>query len=105
MTYKPYWTPENKSNVYPSATFSGDGRYRGLQSRGFVRIQDVTLSYNFTQPWVKDAKISSFKLFVTAKNLATFTSWEGGDPETGATYMSNTFPVMSTYTLGATISF
>jgi hypothetical protein len=54
---------------------------------------------------VKDAKISSFKLFVTAKNLATFTSWEGGDPETGATYMSNTFPVMSTYTLGATISF
>lgn len=105
MTYKPYWTPENKSNVYPSATFSGDGRYRGLQSRGFVRIQDITLSYTLNQPWVKEAKISTFKLFVAAKNVATFTSWEGGDPETGATYMSNTFPVMSTYSLGATISF
>lgn len=105
MTYKPYWTPENKSNVYPSATFSGDGRYRGLQSRGFVRFQDVTLSYNLRQQWVREANISSFKVFIAAKNIATITNWEGGDPETGATYMSNTFPVMSTYSIGATISF
>jgi TonB-linked SusC/RagA family outer membrane protein len=105
MTYKPYWTPENKSDTYPSATFAGDGRFRGLQSRGFVRLQDITLSYTFDQPWVKDAKISTFKLFIAAKNVATITSWEGGDPETGATYMSNTFPVVSTYSIGATISF
>ncbi len=105
MTYKPYWTPENKSDVYPSAIFAGDGRFRGLQSRGFVRLQDITLSYTFDQPWVKDAKISTFKLFIAAKNVATITSWDGGDPETGATYMSNTFPVVSTYSIGASISF
>ena len=38
---KPYWTPTNMSNVYPSAYFSGDSRFLGLQSRGFVRIQDI----------------------------------------------------------------
>src|SRR5690606_24395614 len=43
----PYWTTENPSNVYPSAIFAGDGRFLGLQSRGFVRVQDVTLSYTF----------------------------------------------------------
>jgi hypothetical protein len=105
MTSKPYWTPENQSNEYPSATFAGDGRFRGLQSRGFVRIQDITLSYTFDQSWVKEANISTLKLFFAAKNIATFTPWDGGDPETGATYLSNTFPVVSTYSIGATISF
>ena len=41
----PWWTPENRSNVYPSATFISDGRYLALQDRTFVRLQDVTLSY------------------------------------------------------------
>lgn len=105
MTSKPYWTAENRSNVYPSATFAGDGRFRGLQSRGFVRVQDITLSYTFSQPWVKMASIQSLKVFFAAKNVATFTNWDGDDPETGATYLSNTFPVMSTYSIGANISF
>ena len=102
---KPYWTPENKSNVYPSPYFVGDGRYLALQSRGFVRIQDVSLSYTFNQPWVKSANINSLKVFLSAKNLATFTNWIGGDPETGATVAQNTFPVPSTFSFGANISF
>jgi len=105
MTSKPYWTPENKSNVYPSAYFSGDGRYQALQSRGFVRIQDVSLSYTFDQAWVKASKINSLKVFFSAKNLATFTDWFGGDPEVGTPVRENTFPVPSTYSIGANISF
>jgi TonB-linked SusC/RagA family outer membrane protein len=105
MTYKPYWTSDRPSNIYPSATFSGDSRFQGLQSKGFVRIQDISVSYTFDQPWVKSARINTLKVFLSAKNVATFTNWEGGDPETGATYTSNTYPVMSTYTFGANISF
>ena len=105
MTYKPYWTSENPNNVYPNATFSGDSRFLGLQSRGFVRIQDISLSYTFNQQWVKSANISAFKVFFTAKNVATFTNWDGGDPETGTTYLSSTLPVVSTYSFGASISF
>ena len=105
MTSKPYWTPENKSNVYPSAYFAGDGRYQALQSRGFVRVQDVNLSYTFNQPWVKSAKISSLKLFFSAKNLATITNWFGGDPEIGNGVRENKSPVPSTYSIGANISF
>jgi TonB-dependent starch-binding outer membrane protein SusC len=105
IPYIPYWTPENRSNVYPSAYFSGDGRFLGLQSRGFVRIQDISLSYSFRHLWVKAANISSLKLFIAAKNVATFTNWNGGDPETGAGFLSNTFPVMAIYSIGAAISF
>lgn len=105
MTSKPYWTPENPGNVYPSAYFAGDGRYLALQSRGFVRVQDVTLSYTFNQPWVERVKINSLKLFVSARNLGTFTDWYGGDPETGARIRDNVPPVLSTYSLGLNVSF
>jgi TonB-linked SusC/RagA family outer membrane protein len=105
MTSKPYWTPENKSNVYPSAYFSGDGRYQALQSRGFVRLQDISLSYTFRQSWVKAANINALKVFFSAKNVATITNWFGGDPEVGTTVRENKFPVPSTYSIGANISF
>ena len=104
--YIPYWTPENKSNVYPSATFSGDGgRFQGLQNRAFVRLQDVTLSYTFREPWVKKMNIQNLKVFFTAKNLFTITNWEGGDPEVGVTVGENTYPVLTSFSLGANVSF
>ncbi|MDR1224506.1 MAG: TonB-dependent receptor [Tannerella sp.] len=102
----PWWTPENKSNTYPSAVFSGDGgRFEGLQNRGFVRLQDVTLSYTFREPWVKDLNIQNLKLFLTAKNLFTITKWEGDDPEVGSTVRAGDYPVLTSFSLGANISF
>ena len=105
MTSKPFWTPQNRSNEYPSATFSGDGRFLGLQSRSFVRIQDVSISYRFAHEWVDRLNMDQLQIFVAAKNVATFTNWDGGDPEIGATYLSNTFPVMATFSVGANVSF
>ena len=103
--YINHWTPENKSNEYPSIDFTDDGRFLGLQNRGFVRLQDVTLSYTFNQPWMKKALIRSLKVFCSAKNLLTITNWKGGDPETGSTVRDNTYPVPTTFSLGANISF
>ncbi|MDR1456028.1 MAG: SusC/RagA family TonB-linked outer membrane protein, partial [Tannerella sp.] len=103
--YIPWWTPENKSNVYPSATFSGDGRFLGLQSRTFVRLQDVTLSYHFREPWVKRLKMENLKIFLTGKNLFTLTDWVGGDPEVGAVAYTGDYPVLTAFSLGANISF
>lgn len=111
LPYIPYWTPENRSNEYPSASFAGDGRFQGLQSRGFVRVQDVTLSYTFNQPWLKNIHVNALKVFATAKNLATFTNWVGGDPEVGARLRESDasagarMPVASTYSLGLNMSF
>jgi TonB-linked SusC/RagA family outer membrane protein len=105
MTSKPYWTPENKSNVYPSAYFAGDNRYLALQSRGFVRIQDVSLSYNFNKKLIDIIKINSLKVYCSIQNLATFTNWFGGDPETGTPVRENTYPVPSTYSLGINATF
>ena len=105
MISKPYWTATNMSNTYPSATFSGDGRFLGLMKRQFIRIQDVTLSYSLEQKWLRYIHLKVVKVFVSAKNLGTITKWIGGDPETGTTVGANTYPVPSTYSFGANISF
>lgn len=103
--YIPYWTEANPSNKYPAATFTGDSYFLGLQSRAYVRLQDVTLSYTFNQPWVNNMGINNFKLFITGKNLATITGWDGGDPETGNTALSETYPIMTNVSLGLNLSF
>ena len=102
---KPYWTTDNASNIYPSAYFSGDSRFLGLQSQGFVRLQDVSLSYTLDTDWMRKAHMNAIRVFVSGRNLATITKWVGGDPETGTTVQSNTFPVATSYSLGANISF
>jgi TonB-linked SusC/RagA family outer membrane protein len=105
MLNRPYWTPENRNNVYPIVTFMSDGRFLGLQSRTFVRIQDVSLSYTFNAPWVKSLNIQSLKVYLAAKNIATITNWFGTDPETGGRFMDGSMPVVSTYSLGVRLSF
>ena len=106
MNMKPYWTEENSSNKYPSINFTDDGgRFLGLQSRGFVRLQDIVLSYTFDQQFTRAANINALKVFFSAKNVAWITNWDGGDPETTERYLSGTYPVVATYTLGFNLSF
>ena len=103
--YIPWWTPQNQSNVYPAATFGGDDRFLGLQSRAFVRLQDVTLSYNLRNEKIKSFGINALKVFLSAKNIMTLTKWEGADPETGAGVSSGTYPILTSVSLGANINF
>ena len=101
----PWWTPENQNNTYPSPRYFGE-RFQGLQARTFVRIQDVSLSYNFdNQPWLETTNINSLRLYAGIRNLYTFTGWDGGDPEEGNRAMGGNYPVPTTYSLGLDISF
>ena len=103
--YVPYWTEENPSNKYPRPGYSDTTRFQGLQNRGYVRLQDLTLSYNFDMPKIKNFGINSLRVFFTGKNLFTITKWEGGDPELGSTILTNAYPVATSFSLGANISF
>jgi len=49
-----------------------------LEQGDFVKIDNVTLSYNFKSP-IK--YVNSGRLYVTGRNLYTFTKWTTGDPE------------------------
>jgi TonB-linked SusC/RagA family outer membrane protein len=103
--YIPYWTEDRPNNKYPTATFQGDDRFQGLQNRTFVRLQDITLSYTFNMPRIKNIGIHTLRIFCTGKNLTTVTGWKGGDPEIGNILLSGTYPVATSLSLGANIRF
>lgn len=49
-----------------------------LEKGDFLKIDNVTIGYNFKSP-IK--QITSGRLYITGRNLYTFTKWTGGDPE------------------------
>ncbi len=100
-----WWTPENASTEYLRPGYIG-GRYLGLQSRTFVRIQDVTLSYTLPANALGNIGVTNLKVYGTVNNLFTFTGWGGGgDPEEGVAALSGTYPVPTVYSLGLNVSF
>jgi len=102
-----WWTAENQGNKYPRIGYT-DNRYTPIQSYGFVRLQDLSLSYTFRQPWVKKMHISNLKAFFAAKNLFTISGWDGGDPEIQQTLGSGYtygYPLSTTYSLGFNLTF
>ena len=73
-----------------------------LSSAAYMRIKNVTLSYSFPKQWLNKIQVSQLRLFVSAENLATFTSLPTGiDPET----LSWGYPLYRTVSFGANISF
>lgn len=102
-----WWTPENKSDKYPRINYT-DGRYNPLQNYSFVRLADLSLAYTFSQPWVKKMHINNIKVFLSAKNLFTISSWDGGDPEIRQTIGSGYsygYPLARTYSVGLNLTF
>jgi len=106
----PYWTPENPSNTRPTIGYSNPYEHGFYESLTFVRIQDVSLSYNLPKSLIQKAKMSSMKVFISAKNLATFTKWPGWDPEIDGIGLNrevgrDAFPMIKTLSAGLNVSF
>lgn len=104
-----WWTPENKSEKYLRPDYLGN-RYLGLQSRGFVRVQDVNLSYKLPKVMLSRIPLSSLEIYASVNNLYIFTNWFGGrDPEgdegVGFAVDSGEYPVPRTYSMGLKVSF
>lgn len=77
-----YWTPENKSNEWRSlGNHSNSHGYGFPRDASFTRIKDVTLSYNLPKSVTTQIGIGDLQVYVSGRNLYTFTDWIGWDPE------------------------
>ena len=102
---KQYWTPEHPVNDVPRPSYTNEYKHGFYQSREFLRLQDLTLSYSFGKDFLNKLKVaSSAKLFVSGKNLLTFTKWDGLDPE-AAQKIGEGAPSFKTFSFGMNISF
>lgn len=97
---RPYWTPDNGVNNATGA-YNTPVQHGGVyESRGFVRLQDISLSYRFEPELLEKLKIKSLQIHVSGKNLYTWTNWSGWDPET-----AGNMPMMRNITTGLSLTF
>jgi len=85
-----YWTPNNPTNEYPKVdpnqTRSGWSQQTVLQyvDGSYIKIKDITLGYTLPQNITSKLMMSSFRIYVTAKNafvLGKYFSQGRYDPE------------------------
>ena len=102
-----YWSPRNPNGAHPRVVDGSQSKINPpvYKSRSFIRLQDISLSYNLRTSMLERIKAQSVSIFASAKNLATWTNWEGWDPETGQGLTLGGRPVMRSMAVGLSITY
>lgn len=99
-----YWSPINLNGEYPMFTVSPTINPNVYRDRSFIRLQDVTLSYKLTS-FLKNAGVQNASVYVSGKNLKTWTKWEGFDPEFNGGGLTSNRPILTGVDLGINLTF
>ncbi len=108
------WTPTNTDTDIPvaNAARSFVTSDRWIEDGSYVRVKNVSLSYNLPQSLLDNIGLRTARIYVSGQNLLTFTKYNGLDPEVvysgsasnlGLDYGS--YPNVKSYTVGLNIGF
>lgn len=116
-----YWTSDNKDNEWRSLRKTSNRYGYGFpMDASFTRVKDITFSYNVPKNIISKAGIDGLQVYVSGRNLFTFTDWIGWDPEArqisrgnsswdstrGETvYDSSNYPMTKSYVFGINVTF
>ncbi|HUH47639.1 MAG TPA: hypothetical protein VLZ54_10835, partial [Arenibacter sp.] len=116
------WTPENPSNTYTRAysnKYAATPRIARfsdhyVESGEYLRLKSVTLGYTLPSEVSSKINVNKLRLYVTGRNLYTFTNYSGVDPEVSAGGQNNNlsaggdfggYPSTKTFLLGLNLNF
>ena len=103
-----YWTAANNSNSRPSLAYTNPYNYPYPSKNNYTRLKDITLNYVLPEAFVNKYGFSNFSVYLSGRNIHTWTPWLGWDPE--ANYQSlpfgtyNNYPLVASYVLGLNFS-
>jgi TonB-linked SusC/RagA family outer membrane protein len=101
---KNWWRPDNPTNDWVAnhlqALVMGGSTANYYQNASFVRVKDISISYDFPDR-IKE-KFGNVRLYLTGRNLFTFTKWIGLDPELSS---QTSTPLQKEYVIGANLTF
>jgi TonB-linked SusC/RagA family outer membrane protein len=79
------WTGEGTSNKYPRLVRGDNVNWQMsdlyVQDGSYLRLKNIQLGYTLPQKWTNVILIKSLRVYVSAENLLTLTSYRGFDPE------------------------
>lgn len=77
-----------------------------IDDASFLRLKNVTLSYNLPQAWLKYTKVlQNVRVYAQGQNLITWTKFEGFDPEDDANLTLGRYPTSRQFTFGLDVTF
>lgn len=79
----PRWTKDNPTNDYGRLGSKNIGN--NYVKKTFVRMENITLSYNVPQNFLKRFSVQNMRFSVAVRNPFVITGWTFGDPEGGDT--------------------
>jgi TonB-linked SusC/RagA family outer membrane protein len=92
---------------------NGSDNSRYLSDASYMRLKNITLSYNLPSSLISKIKLRSARIYATGQNLLTFTKYNGADPEVstfgnvstsqGTDFL--TYPQSKVYQFGINIGF
>ncbi len=105
-----YWTPDNTQAKFPSpgltsegsTTHSNYGSALLYEKANYIKIRDITLSYNFSKELIGNIGIDNIKLYGSLKNYFTFSNIDNYDPERGGAI---SFPMAKQLVVGVNVQF
>jgi hypothetical protein len=97
MLNVPYWTPDNQQDIWARVESYETG-FDVWEKRDFIRLDNVSLSYNIPQSLLQKASIVNCKLSVIAQNPYVWTKWRWMDPE-----LSNFSPTNVSFKISLTL--
>ncbi|WP_411031233.1 SusC/RagA family TonB-linked outer membrane protein [Spongiimicrobium sp. 3-5] len=111
------WTPQNPSNTYTRAVTGGRiNRFSDyyVEDGAYLRLKSVSLGYTLPSKLMSKLKMNRLRLYVTGKNLLTFTDYSGVDPEVSVGGQDNnlsaggdfgSYPATRTILVGLNVNF
>ena len=80
------WTPNNKYTDVPqyvanNQNYSNQLSSRFLEDASYLRLKNISLSYNLPASLINRVKMKALKVYVSAENIWTVTGYHGFDPE------------------------
>lgn len=110
---KDYWKKPGDNAKYPGLEYLAkvsplmtqfDSRM--IENASFMRLKNFTVGYNLPKSILsKQDIIKGVKLYVTGRNLLTFTKFTGPDPEVNSNLSMGTNPNTMQFTVGTELTF
>jgi hypothetical protein len=105
------WTSQNLTQSQPAANGGNlPASDYFIESGTFIRINNLTIGYNFSPESLQKMKLSSFRIFATSQNPFTYKKYSGftselpGDPISSGIELS-TYPTTRTIAAGINVGF
>lgn len=105
------WHGEGTSNSMPRAVYGDPNQNTRMSDRyvengSYLRLKNISLSYNFPKQWLKRMMIENARLTLSCENVATLTGYSGFDPEVDINGIdSNRYPISRTFHVGLNFNF